>query len=521
MSSRESIQHILNSGLFDVDFYLNQYKDVAKAGVDPLEHYAVFGWVEGRNPNAFFNTNWYARKYLGGTPATMNPLLHYLQGGIAAGCNPGPEFDAGAYLVKYPDIVAAGVEPLAHYLRHGKKEGRSINALREFAPIRVLVVSTYAPSRAHAGGLRLLDLYETIKNIRNNAVIDLFTFNRPEIDWDISELDNIFDNVYLAKSEDINLKNFLSIQKTSIEYDVVDLQFSHTGKYINEYKNICKKIVYTPMESDVRVLYLNLNSRGGGRLSQKTVLKKLEINQRETLNAAREIIYCMEADQIVCVSADDAHILKSISGTEKVTFLETGISNIEFREQLKLNYKNRRVKNQKEIIYIAYFGSQTNVDALRWFMDNVHDLIKKKVPDYTLSVIGRGDLSIFKNMRDPNLNVVGEVDRIAPYMEAARLGIAPALHGSGFRGKINQYSICALPCVAASLAANGLGYKDGESIFEANDAASFAARCIELLCDDAANEKMSRHARNVSLQNHTWASKKDKIVSIYNLGDSK
>ena len=37
---------------FDAAWYLQRYPDIAEAGVDPFEHYLLWGWREGRNPSA-------------------------------------------------------------------------------------------------------------------------------------------------------------------------------------------------------------------------------------------------------------------------------------------------------------------------------------------------------------------------------------------------------------------------------------------------------------------------------------
>ena len=37
---------------FDAAWYLQRYPDIAAAGVDPFEHYLLWGWREGRNPSA-------------------------------------------------------------------------------------------------------------------------------------------------------------------------------------------------------------------------------------------------------------------------------------------------------------------------------------------------------------------------------------------------------------------------------------------------------------------------------------
>ncbi len=61
---------------FDAAWYLQRYPDIAAAGIDPFEHYLLWGWREGRNPSAAFDTGFYVRRYL--VPEQdENPLLHY------------------------------------------------------------------------------------------------------------------------------------------------------------------------------------------------------------------------------------------------------------------------------------------------------------------------------------------------------------------------------------------------------------------------------------------------------------
>ena len=50
------------SGIFDPDWYLLNYPDVAAAAVDPLRHYLEYGAAEGRNPGPFFDGAWYRNR---------------------------------------------------------------------------------------------------------------------------------------------------------------------------------------------------------------------------------------------------------------------------------------------------------------------------------------------------------------------------------------------------------------------------------------------------------------------------
>lgn len=110
---------IQSSGLFDPVFYLQEYPDVAQAGVTPMEHYLSHGWKEGRHPSASFST--------------------------------------ALYLENNPDVRQTGVNPLVHYIQHGKQEGRSAYPL---PPVRIdsrlsLAFSTPYPPEAPSSALGL------------------------------------------------------------------------------------------------------------------------------------------------------------------------------------------------------------------------------------------------------------------------------------------------------------------------------------------------------------------------------
>ena len=78
---------LLSSKYFDAKWYLENNKDVVESGMNPAEHYILYGAKEGRQP--------------------------------------GPEFDSESYLEQNPDVVENNMIPLLHFLKHGQYEGRS------------------------------------------------------------------------------------------------------------------------------------------------------------------------------------------------------------------------------------------------------------------------------------------------------------------------------------------------------------------------------------------------------------
>lgn len=71
--------------LFDRNWYLQKYADVARAGVDPIIHYLTAGWHEGRDPGPAFTTSAYLKANEDVARAGSNPLLHFIQYGLGEG----------------------------------------------------------------------------------------------------------------------------------------------------------------------------------------------------------------------------------------------------------------------------------------------------------------------------------------------------------------------------------------------------------------------------------------------------
>lgn len=168
---------------FDPDFYLQEYYDIAQAGVPPLDHYVKLGWREQRRPNRWytdkmvpaalqnqhpttppfvlflthlpgitearfaalcasgvytdighddcwtcdqmrgdFDGAWYRGRY--GDVGDSDALAHYCEQGWKEGRNPSPSFDTAYYLEVNTDVADAGLHPFAHYLSKGYSEGR-------------------------------------------------------------------------------------------------------------------------------------------------------------------------------------------------------------------------------------------------------------------------------------------------------------------------------------------------------------------------------------------------------------
>lgn len=109
-------------------FYLGSNRDILLSNLDPDKHFAVSGWTEGRDPNAYFSTVGYLAVNPDVKATNSNPLDQYDAQGWQQGRDPSAKFDTTLYLLHNPDVAAAGIDPLAHFLGAGAAENRQAYA---------------------------------------------------------------------------------------------------------------------------------------------------------------------------------------------------------------------------------------------------------------------------------------------------------------------------------------------------------------------------------------------------------
>ncbi len=111
--------------LVDAPWYDFHNPDVAASGISASDHYAQYGWHEGRDPNAYFSTVGYLAANPDVRAAGLDPLTHFDEYGWKEGRDSSANFDTRLYLLHNPDVAKAGLDPLQHYLTYGQFEGRA------------------------------------------------------------------------------------------------------------------------------------------------------------------------------------------------------------------------------------------------------------------------------------------------------------------------------------------------------------------------------------------------------------
>jgi GT2 family glycosyltransferase/glycosyltransferase involved in cell wall biosynthesis len=137
-----------------------------------------------------------------------------------------------------------------------------------------------------------------------------------------------------------------------------------------------------------------------------------------------------------------------------------------------------------DLVFVGGFRHPPNVDAVRWFAMEVFPRIRVRLPEIRFHCIG-GDVppEIAALSAQAGIEVLGHVADITPYMDGARIAVAPLRFGAGVKGKINLSMAHGQPVVATSCAVEGMHLRAGEDVLVADDADSFADAVVRLYHD--------------------------------------
>jgi len=140
----------------------------------------------------------------------------------------------------------------------------------------------------------------------------------------------------------------------------------------------------------------------------------------------------------------------------------------------------------REILFVAGFGHPPNEDAACWLVANVLPLVRARVPDATLSVVGSNPTARVRALVGDAVRLMADVTDDALYAcyRRARVAVVPLRCGAGVKLKVVEALKEGLPLVTTPVGAQGLpGIEDVVCV--RSDAASFADAVCALLLDDA------------------------------------
>jgi glycosyltransferase involved in cell wall biosynthesis len=233
---------------------------------------------------------------------------------------------------------------------------------------------------------------------------------------------------------------------------------------------------------------------------QSNPLKKLYLRNQWRKSFRYERDACRRFDRVVAVSEEDRLRMEREYGLSEVADVPTGVDTEFFRPH---GLERREPHN---LVFTGSMDWLPNEDAIQYFTKEILPLIRRSVPDVSLTVVGRNPYPslIELSKRDPSVIVTGRVEDVRPYMERAAAYIVPIRVGGGTRLKIYEAMAMEKPIVSTTIGAEGLPVRDGEELLLADEAETFASSVVRVLQDESFAQALGGRAASIVRESFGW-----------------
>ncbi len=255
--------------------------------------------------------------------------------------------------------------------------------------------------------------------------IELFSFPKRR-----GILRNIFDFIFLKKPNYFLMtysKNFLNkVAEMAKEehYDCIISEYSMMAQYIYNNRGIpseTKKIMSVHECYTIARRKL-MRAKGFSREGIKAFLYYVKL-------VGYEFKMYESADLVLTLTYEGKEELLRYNPRLKVKVVPHGVD---------VDYFNleERKPEKNSIMFLGNFGHLPNVDGIIYFCKVIFPMIRKKIPDAKLYIVGQNPNQEIKDFDEKDKVIVtGFVDSVKPYFDLSMISIVPVRLGGGFRGK--------------------------------------------------------------------------------------
>ena len=484
--------------LLDNAYYAGCYPEIARFNLSALEHYIRFGAAKGYNPCELFDTSSYLKRYPDVKQVGCNPVLHYLRHPIL---QPHIHFDSWGYLASNEDVARAGINPLAHYLLCGRAEGRQpgLEASSAYQTPQGLAAGAEAVIIAEAIDDPASPAAEKTTSTEERPLVLMLDAFYPQPDQDSGSLDQVnFARIFKQLGYDVAFASMIDFDPK--DQDMKPLSqlgvICVTG---SEYRNV-EEFVFLNGDR-IAAFFLSRFNFGGAWIKRarafcpnaQIIFNTVDLHHVREERQARltgNMQAVAEAEmtkqqELACIEAADVSIV--VSETERL-MLDKLLPAADVRVVPLIREVKKRewptFRERSGIAFVGGFRHQPNIDAVQFFLKDIWPKVLARSPRLNLYVIGSHMPELLSERKDTGVEWVGYVPELEPWLDKVCATIAPLRFGAGAKGKVVSSLLNGVPCVASSIACEGMGIQAGDGILAATDADDFVEAILEITTNE-------------------------------------
>ena len=243
-------------------------------------------------------------------------------------------------------------------------------------------------------------------------------------------------------------------------------------------------------------------------LYKREALRLLAYERDVAARAEASIFVTDEEAQLFCKEAPDC--------TGRVVAIRNGVDSEYFTPSRQ--FESPFAPGERPVVFTGAMDYWPNVDAVVWFAREVLPKVRSLDPSVCFYVVGMNpDAAVRALARDPATIVTGRVDDVRPYLQHARVVVAPLRVARGIQNKVLEAMAMAKPIVVTAATAASLSVAQGVELEVATNADAFASKVLALM-DPARAVCVGSLARSRVLKNYAWSASLNLLDELMDQG---
>ncbi|GAB4379017.1 MAG: TIGR03087 family PEP-CTERM/XrtA system glycosyltransferase [Elainellaceae cyanobacterium] len=390
--------------------------------------------------------------------------------------------------------------------------------------MNILMLSATFPYPPTRGGTQVRT-FNLLKHLSQHHAVTLMTLRSPEVtEAEVAELRQwvhelqVFskpDAIGQPKGTRAKLARFSQFLLDGTPPNVLSIyspqaqawldQAIATGQYnaITCEHSVNEMYVRPQWRSQLRTI-VNIHSSVYGTCKNQLETATSEHYWRDRLNLPLlhryEKQYCGKFSGIVVTTAEDQQQIQSFQSNAEITVIANGVDFEQFP------YRSPDPAGHR-LIFIGAMDNIANIDAVRFFGQEVFPLLRQRYPNVTLDLVGARPVPEVQALGQiSGITVTGRVPSMVEYLHRATICVVPMRTGFGIKNKTLEAMAAGVPVVGSDRGLEGLSV-DGDAplrALRANQVNEYIQAIDRLFEEPQLRLQLSQAARQMVEQHYTW-----------------
>jgi FkbM family methyltransferase len=206
-----------------------------------------------------------------------------------------------------------------------------------------------------------------------------------------------------------------------------------------------------------------------------------KLRTQAALMAETECAIFRNVDHVMSPSEDEADVIRQLAPDMPVTVLPPY-----YYEWGEIQARDvAHFADLTDIVFVGGFPHSPNVDAALFIAREIMPIVWHERPDARLVLVGYAPPPEVCSLACSRIVVTGQVLKVEPFLDRARVVLAALRYGAGVKGKVVDALRQGVPVVTTRVGAEGIGIEPGRDAIVADSAIGLADGVLELFRDPA------------------------------------